>query len=271
MNGGYPLYVDSHCHMEMYGENLPLALDDLEKNRIIAMSMSNGIPSYERTLDAAKKSELVIPGFGLNPHNAPDVIDNLGPIREYAMKSRLLGEIGLDHFFAKNPEEYPIQDELFRLFLEVAEKQDAILSIHSRGADREVASMLQSYSISRVVIHGYDQGMDLAKELTDQGIYLSFGALITKKYEEMVPQWREIRQAARETPPDLILIETDAPGAWPDEILSWRFINVLDTLCSLRSTSHRDAQLTVNRNFLQLTNGISELSGLRRLIEQDMR
>jgi TatD DNase family protein len=257
--------------MEMYGENLSLALDDLEKNRIIAMSMSNGIPSYERTLDAAKNSDLIIPGFGLNPHNAPDVIDNLEPIREYAMKSRLLGEIGLDHFFAKNPEEYPLQDELFKVFLEVAEKQDSILSIHSRGADREVASMLQSYSISRVVIHGYDQGPELAKELTDQGIYLSFGSLITKKYEEMVPQWREIRQAAQETSADLFLIETDAPGAWPDELPAERLVHVLDALAYLRNISHREAQLTINNNFLKMISGISELALLRTLVEQDMR
>lgn len=265
------MFVDSHCHLEMYGENIPNALNDLEQNGIIAMSMSNGIPSYERTLNVARQCDLVIPGFGLNPHNAPDVIDQLDIIREYATKSRLLGEIGLDHFFADNPKDYPLQDKLFRVFLEVAEKQDAILSIHCRGADREVASMLQSYTISRVVIHGFDQGLDVAKELTDQGIYLSFGALITKKYEEIVPQWRAISLAAQKIPSDLLLIETDSPGAWPDQLPAQKLFHVLDELCSLRLLSHREAQIISNENFLRLTNGISELDTLRNRIKADMR
>jgi TatD DNase family protein len=256
--------------MEMYGDYLDDALGNLEKNRIIALSMSNGIPSYERTLAVAEKSELVIPAFGLNPHNAPDVIDRLDIIRDYANKSTVLGEVGLDHFFAKDPATYPLQDQLFEVFLESSKENDCILSIHSRGADRKVAEMLDSYSISRAVIHGYDQGTQLAKMLTDRGIYLSFGGLITKKYEEMVPQWKAIRAAAREVPEDLFLIETDAPGAWPEEMPSERLFTVVDTLSELRGEHPRDLQSQINHNFLKLTDGINELEKQRKLVEQDL-
>jgi TatD DNase family protein len=256
--------------MEMYADYLDSALDNLEKNRIIAMSMSNGIPSYERTLAAAEKSKLVIPAFGLNPHNAPDVIDRLETIREYANKSIVLGEIGLDHFFAKDPETYPLQDKLFQVFLEVAKERNAILSIHSRGADKEVSEMLDSYSISRAVIHGYDQGPELAKELTDKDIFLSFGGLITRKYKEMVPQWKAIRAAARDVPDDLFLVETDTPGAWPEEMPSERLFTVIDTLSKLRGVSSRDLQEQLNRNFLKLTDGLSELERQRKFVEDNV-
>ncbi len=82
----------------MYGNNIEAVLSDLEKNEIVAISLSKGIPSYERTLKIAEHSEMVVPGFGINPHNASEAIGHLDIMREYASQCIVLGEIGLDHF-----------------------------------------------------------------------------------------------------------------------------------------------------------------------------
>jgi len=253
----------------MYGSNVELALSDLERNGIVAVSLSNGIPSYERTLKIADLCKMVIPGFGINPHNAPDVEGNLDLIRKYAKQNIVLGEIGLDHFFAKDSSAYPLQEDLFKLFLEVAEQQDSILSIHSRGADMDVILILDSYSISRVVIHGFDQDQSIAQQYIDRDIYLSFGALITEKYSEIVPQWEEVREAASQVPDDLILMETDAPGVWIDELPAERLFQVLSTLSALRLQPPRDTQDQVNRNFIRLIDGISEFEEQKALVQSD--
>ena len=264
------MIVDSHCHLEMYGSNVEMALSDLERNGIIAISLSNGVPSFERTLQIARQCKMVIPGFGINPHNATDVVDDLEIIREYAKRSIILGEIGLDHFFAKEPSTYPLQEDLFTVFLEVAENQDAILSIHSRGADLDVIRMLDSYSISRVVIHGFDQDQSIAQQFTDRGVYLSFGALITERYSDIVPQWEDVREAASQIPEDLILIETDAPGVWIDELPAERLFQVLSTLSALRLQLPRDTQDQVNRNFIRLVDGITEFEEQKSLVQSDI-
>ncbi|MFW9933405.1 MAG: TatD family hydrolase [Candidatus Thorarchaeota archaeon] len=262
--------MDTHCHLEMYANNTEQALSDLKKNAIVAISLSNGIPSYERTLDIATRCEMVIPGFGIHPHNAPEVMDHLDVIREYAYKCIVLGEIGLDHFFAKDSSTYPLQEELLKVFLEVAEKNDAILSIHSRGADLKVAAILDSFHLSRVVIHGFDQGMEVANQLTDRGIYLSFGPLISERYSDIVPQWDDVREAASNVPDDLLLMESDAPGSYTDEMPSERIFQVLSILSSLRLQPPRDTQDLMNRNFLRLIAGIPQLEGQRSLVQSDM-
>ncbi len=264
------LIVDTHCHLEMYGNNTELALSDLEQNRIVAISLSNGIPSFERTKSIANRCELVIPGFGVNPHNAHEAMDHLDVVREYANDRMVLGEIGLDHFFAKDPATYPMQKKLFTVFLEVAEKKNALLSIHSRGADMQVATMLDSYHLSRVVIHGFDQGIEIADQLTDRGIYLSFGPLILDKYSDIVPQWDDVRDAVSHIPDDLLLIESDVPGSSIDVLPSERLFPVLSTLSSLRLQPPRDTQDALNRNFVKLIDGISQFETQQTLVRSDL-
>jgi TatD DNase family protein len=252
----------------MYAENIDMALRDLEENEMMMIAVSNGIPSYERTLAAAAKTPRIIPAFGITPHNAADVIDNPEPIREYANRASALGEVGLDRFFERDPTHYPIQADLFDLFLQAAEKNDSILSIHSRGADREVLEMLNSYQIRRAVIHGFDAGHEVTQVAAELGVFMSFSQAATREYRGIIPQWTEIQTALRHVPDELLLSETDAPGMSPDIPPSRPLKKVIDHLSEVRGIEREEVIQQTAANMARLVKGVPGLSRQASLLEE---
>ncbi|TFF92239.1 hypothetical protein EU546_07725 [Candidatus Thorarchaeota archaeon] len=261
------MLVDAHCHIEMYQKHVDMALKDLEENNIIVIGVSNGIPSYERTLEAAARTPRIIPAFGVTPHNAPDVIDNLEPIRKHANEASALGEIGLDRFFETDPSQYQTQADLFDTFLKAAEKNDSILSIHSRGADREVLTMLESYSIRRAVIHGFDAGHEIEEMAAEMGVYLSFSLAATREYHGIIPQWGEIQKAIRYVPDDLLFCETDAPGMSPDTPPSKPLNRVIDHVSQVRGVDREHIVQQTLTNMIRLVKGVPGLSRQASFLE----
>ncbi len=258
--------MDAHCHIEMYGKYLDMALQDLEENDIVMIGVSNGIPSYQRTLEAATRTARIIPAFGVTPHNAADVIENLEPIREYAIKAPALGEVGLDRFFEIEPSQYPIQAELFELFLHAAEKNDSILSIHSRGADMEVLSMLESYSVKRAVIHGFDAGHEIVEIAADMGVFVSFSLSVTREYHGIIPQWGDMQTALRYVPEKLLLCETDGPGMSPEVPPSVPLKKVINHISQVRSVEREHIIKQTEENMTQLVKGVRGLSSQAALL-----
>jgi TatD DNase family protein len=110
-----------------------------------------------------------------------------------------LGECGLDKRF-EIPMEFQI--EVFEKQIQLAEKYQMPLVLHIVAAFDELIAIKKRMQISvPIVIHGFSKNQQVAKQLIDNGFYLSFG-----KYLLRNPELESVFQSI---PNDKFFLETD--------------------------------------------------------------
>ena len=110
-----------------------------------------------------------------------------------------LGECGLDKRI-----EVPLtlQIEVFEKQIALAEKYQKPLVLHLVAAFQELIAIKNRLQISvPVILHGFSKNEQIAKQLIDNGFYLSFG-----KYLLRNPELKEVFQSI---PNDKFFLETD--------------------------------------------------------------
>jgi TatD DNase family protein len=102
-------------------------------------------------------------------------------------------------------------------------------------------------------MHCFSGAPKEAQQALDLGFYLSFGGIVT------FPKALEIQEAARMTPSDRLLIETDAPYLAPVPKRGKRnepsyIIETAKKLAGLRGVPLEEISATTSANFRHLTN-----------------
>ncbi|MBV2362005.1 TatD family hydrolase [Streptomonospora nanhaiensis] len=122
---------------------------------------------------------------------------------------RAVGETGLD-YFRTGEEGVRAQQESFRRHIDIAKRHGRALMIHDRDAHDDVLRVLaEEGAPETVVFHCFSGDADMAKVCAEHGYYMSFAGNVTFASAE------PLRQAAAAAPPELILVETDAPFLTP--------------------------------------------------------
>ena len=200
------MLIDSHAHLDLYGELTEKALDEIERYRIFTISNSVTPDSYRENLELADKCGYILPTFGIHPWNAHEITARLAELDELIDKSPMLGELGLDYYFVKENDRFPAQREVLDYFLQKASAQDKIVNLHTKGAEEDILNLLGAHDIRRAVIHWYSGPVKTMKKLLDRGYYFTVGVEILFS--------QQIRRLVRNIPDDLILTETDNPGGY---------------------------------------------------------
>ena len=114
-------------------------------------------------------------------------------------KCLAIGECGLD----KRIEiPFDLQEEVFRKQLALAEKFKKPVVIHCVASFQELIRIKNDLKVSvPMIIHGFSKKQEVAKQLLDNGFYLSFG-----KYLLRNPELESVFQSV---PNDRFLLETD--------------------------------------------------------------
>jgi TatD DNase family protein len=242
--GEVTLLIDAHAHMDRYEDELEDAVAEIDRCRIFTISTSMNIRSYLRNLEIARTSDLILPVFGVHPWNAQGYTDRLDEIEPYIAQSPILGEVGLDYHFVKHAHRYPAQRRVFEVFVRAAAEQGKVLNTHTTGAEEEVLGFLDRYGIQRAIIHWYAGPLDILDEMISRGYYFTVGIELMHS--------DAIRTIAQRIPTDLILTETDNPGAM--KWLSGRIgmpsaiEEVIACLAGLKGVTAEEAAETVHTN-----------------------
>ena len=251
------MLIDAHAHLDRYGDALEAALEEIAQHRIFTISNSLDLPSYKRNLEIGEMCELVLPTFGVHPWMAPEYADRLEDLHDAIEQIPMLGEIGLDYFFVEDPAEYPAQRKVLEFFLSSAVQQDKIVSVHTKGAEKDILDLLTRYDIQRAIIHWYSGPLDVFRELVSMGMYFTVG--IEVLYSE------HIRTIAREVPSDRLLTETDNPGGPKGLIgsigMPALLLEVARGLAGARNSDVETITETVRRNLARLIEDDPWLSG----------
>lgn len=110
-----------------------------------------------------------------------------------------IGECGLD----KRIEiPFDLQEEVFKKHLALAEKYKKPVVIHCVASFQELIKIKTDLKISvPMIIHGFSKKQELAKQLLDNGFYLSFGKYLLRN--------PELEAVFKSIPNERFLLETD--------------------------------------------------------------
>ena len=262
------MYLDAHSHVDRYDlvdeQALDSALAEIRQHRILTISNSMDLPSYQRNLEIGERCRWVVPIFGVHPWQAPDYADRLDELGEAIEQSPMIGEIGLDHHFVEAPAAYPAQRKVLEFFLDAARDQDKIVTLHTKGAEGQVPALLDQVDLPRVIVHWYSGPLDIFRELVAGGVYLTVG--IEVLYSE------HIRTIAQEIPLGQLLTETDNPGG-PSGFLGEPgrpvlIQEVVRGVAAARGTTVEAILQAVRANWLALIGEDPRLSELGAVLEE---
>jgi len=262
------MFIDAHCHIDRYDlvdeQALGSALAEINQGGILTVSNAMDLPSYKRNLEISEMCNLVLPTFGVHPWNAPRYADRLEDLSGAIEASPMLGEIGLDHYFVKDTSTYPAQRRVLEFFLGAAREQGKIVTLHTKGAEREVLELLDQYDLPRVIVHWYSGPLDIFREMVARGVYFTVG--IEVLYSEY------IETIAQEIPSRRLLTETDNPGgpnAFTGEPgMPMLVRDVVQGVAEARRTTVESIIQTVRANMLELIRDDQRLSDTCVVLEQ---
>lgn len=206
------MYIDTHCHLsqEDYSD-IDFVISENEKANvhtiIVSACTKETIPE---ALDLSKKHEGVFLTIGFHPSEASKISDDdLKKLEKQILSSSKIigvGEIGLDYHYGR--ENVLKQQKLFRKQLELAEKLNLPVVIHSRDATQDTISILKEYPNVIGDIHCFSGSVETAREYISMGYQLGIGGVVTFKNSHLY-------KVVEDVGIDHILLETDSPYLTP--------------------------------------------------------
>lgn len=205
------MLTDSHCHIFLeYYQDIERILKDassLGVGRVI--SSAYDLDSCKEALNYASKFSNYYCTLGIHPENVATntssglkfIVDNLNNKNVVA-----IGEIGLDYYYTK--ENKVAQKELFKSQLEIAEKYELPVVIHSREATEDTYEILKQYKV-KGVIHSFSGSLEMAKKYVELGYVLGVNGVITFKN-------CKIKEVIKQIGLNNIILETDSPYLTPE-------------------------------------------------------
>lgn len=217
---------DSHTHLDLTiqeagvpgdgaGDPVEALIDAAAKSgvdRLVQVGVD--VASSRWGADLAERHPSVLAAVALHPNEAPrlgDLDEALRVIESLAARPRVrgLGETGLDTF-RTGEEGRAAQETSFRAHIAIAKRYAKTLIIHDREAHADVLRVLDSEGApDRVVLHCFSGDAEFAAECVRRGYYLSFAGVVT------FASANNLREAAAITPPEQMMVETDAPYLTP--------------------------------------------------------
>ena len=192
-------WFDNHCHLSENPEE-----EILKARKALVAGFINVGTAFETSSEAIEKAKIfpdVWATAGVHPHEARKGIDGIEDLLEDS-NVVAVGESGLDYHYDHSPRED--QKKVFAQQIELANKSELPLVIHTREAWEDTFKILDSEGVPKsIVFHCFTGGTIEAKECLERGAYLSFSGIITFKKSEY------LRDAASECPLDRAIIETD--------------------------------------------------------------
>jgi len=213
------MLIDSHCHLDdpKYGADLEAVLDRAAQagvTRMLSIGTGDGPPELDRAVRLAEKYPQIYATVGVHPHDAARVTpQSLDDLRALAANRKVLaiGEIGLDYHYDFSPREF--QRDVFIEQMKLADAMRLPIIIHTREAWDDTISLLREHWKGEGIMHCFTGDAAQAREALDLNLHLAFGGVLTFRTAD------QVREAARITPDDRLLIETDAPYLAP---IPWR-------------------------------------------------
>lgn len=206
------MFIDVHCHLDSnYYNDIDKVINNAKKNNVNKL-IYNGCnkKSNKEVIKLINKYDSVYGAVGYHPTELDDVNEKDYELLESLLSNKkivAIGEIGLDYHYPDTNKEK--QKYAFRRQLELAEKHNIPVIVHSRDAIQDTFDIMSEYNI-KGVIHCFSGSVEMAKEFIKKGFLISVGGIITFKNA------KNIIEVIKNIDLSYILLETDSPYLTPE-------------------------------------------------------
>lgn len=206
------MFIDVHCHLDSnYYNDIDKVINNAKKNNVNKL-IYNGCnkKSNKEVIKLINKYDSVYGAVGYHPTELNDVNEKDYELLESLLSNKkivAIGEIGLDYHYPDTNKEK--QKYAFRRQLELAEKHNIPVIVHSRDAIQDTFDIMSEYNI-KGVIHCFSGSVEMAKEFIKKGFLISVGGIITFKNA------KNIIEVIKNIDLSYILLETDSPYLTPE-------------------------------------------------------
>ncbi len=202
--------VDTHCHMDLTMD-IDSTIYEAKQNNVNRFIISGcDKKSIRDGLEIIYRYDDIYMTAGFHPDEVNELTDkDLNDLEQIIITNKKIigvGEIGLDYYHDDSNKE--LQKEWFIKQIELAEKYDLPVVIHSRDSIQEVYDILKEHH-ARGVIHCFSGSLEMAKLFIDLGFYLGIGGVITFKNCQLKEIFDEVDLSH-------IVLETDSPYLSPE-------------------------------------------------------
>lgn len=232
--------MDAHMHFDLYKKREDV-LSYIEAHHSYTIAVTNLPELYERYYQQYANFKYIKIALGFHPELVFQYQRQLPVFLKYVEMTRYIGEVGLD-FTTQDKANREIQREVFSKIVDVSQKDNKILSVHSRRAEAECLQILKQFK-GKVIMHWFSGRGRILKEALEMGCYFSINQqmLLSKNGRGIVDA----------LPMDRILIESDAPfSKGMEERYSLLFEDkIYDYLSKEKAVSKREISQLIKNNF----------------------
>ena len=184
------MIVDVHSHLtfQEFAGDITEVIDRAKQVGVVSIITSGtNIKSNQEALDLSRRFDIVKPSFGAYPTelNLKNINEQLGFVIKHKKDLVAVGECGMDF---KEADNFSEQKKCFEKVIELSEKINKPLIVHSRKAEKECLDLLESSSKKKVILHCFSANMKLVQRAYDLGYYFSIPTIITRllHFQEVV-------------------------------------------------------------------------------------
>lgn len=254
--------VDVHAHLDH--DQFKNDLDEViarAKKAGVKRILTSGVNSVANRaiLEISNKYDIVSPTFGLYPIDALakeleageasgfsrdvqafDVDDEIKWIIKNKDKCAGIGEVGLDFNWGRENEKE--QKANFQKIIEMVEKINKPIIVHTRKAELDCIEMLESSKIKNIVLHCFSGRKHLVKRAADKGWNFSIPPVIVRLQQfQIMADIVNISQ---------LLTETDCPYLSPFPGQRNEPANVIETIKKIAEIKKFNVEETADSIFL---------------------
>lgn len=261
------MLVDVHAHMDhdLFRPDLDKVIADAKAAGVRAI-ITNGVnpASNEGLIALSKKHPIIKVAMGLYPLDAlglgadaaglpmqkgpVDLDSALAYIESHKDDIVAIGEVGLE--FKMDDKFRDAQKANFERIIALSERIRKPMILHSRGAESEMVSMLESSRVKRAVLHCFSGNKKLIKRASDLGLSFSIPANIVKM--------QHFQLLASMVPSSQLLTETDAPWLSPvpgERNLPQNVRFAVEKIAEIKGLDKVEVAMIVFKNYQALFNG----------------
>ena len=206
------MIIDTHCHIyDSEIENADEIIREAAKKNIYLILNGTDPLSNREVLELSAKYENVYAALGYFYSFADKITDEDISLLDLQLKNDkvvAVGEIGLDYYHTK--ENSDAQKLLFEKMINLAEKHDLPVIVHSRKSMQDTFDILKKHNV-RGSLHSYQGSAEMAAEFIKLGFYIGVGGSITHTNN------KKVIKTVKKVAINHMLVETDSPYLTPQE------------------------------------------------------
>ncbi len=202
--------IDVHCHLEQedYDKDIEEVIENCRKELKAVITCCTHPKDFDKSLELVKKhKDFVFLTLGFHPEfisalSKEEINKYLEKIEKNKEIVVGIGECGLDYHWTKDSKLREEQKKLFVKHINLANKLNLPLVVHSRDAEKDCLNILVEQKPKKVLLHFFSD-KNLIQEVIENNYFVSVNTSIFRS--------KNIKKIVKKIPIGKLMTETDSP------------------------------------------------------------